>query len=134
MRLIFVYGTLKRNYGLNRVLVAGKGKFITDAVTVEKFSMLDAGYPVVVRRPALARVAGEIWLVPDTLLPELDRIEGAYTRETVQVLGGGHTYDADMYIGKLRVWQSKMPRHVPIDGVLVWPFGRPRLDNTDVVA
>lgn len=134
-RMIFVYGTLKRGYGLNRILTEKGAKFIAEGRTVDKFTMLAAGYPVVVRQPALARVAGEIWSVPETLLPDLDRIEGGYNRERVRVIGGGHVHIVDMYIGKPSEWHVRMMRHVPgADGLLNWPDGNPEYNRTDAIA
>lgn len=131
-RTIFVYGTLKTGYRLNDVLVdAGSKKLAGFALTCERYTMLAAGYPVVMEKPQQARVAGELWRVPESLVPHLDRIEVAYTRQVVRVRFGLHVVEAEMYFGRPDVWDvRKMARHVPSGAnILEWPYGLPAEEN-----
>lgn len=87
--MLFVYGTLKRGWGNNRLL--STSKYICDAVTRDKFVMFRTGFPVLMREPAphLAErfwlpVRGEVYEVNDERTWEdLDGLEGVphmYTR------------------------------------------------------
>lgn len=93
---VFVYGSLKRGHGLNGWLA--DCSTYDGLASLPGFSMYDLGaFPGIV--PALAveqragsePVRGEVWMVPDWMLPALDRVEGVptlYTRERVMVHRG----------------------------------------------
>lgn len=104
---VFVYGTLKRGWGNNRILQTSS-LFVSEAVTKEKYLMLGRGIPYVLElnkpheyaRPIL----GEVWLVQDQeTLDRLDRLEGVaynhYRRKLIKVrdVKGGLFYDAYIY-------------------------------------
>jgi gamma-glutamylcyclotransferase (GGCT)/AIG2-like uncharacterized protein YtfP len=76
MNLVFVYGTLKRG-GSNHAFLQGQ-KFLGDVRTGAGFTLYSLGdYPGMVRaRNDTAGVTGELWEVDDTVLAELDRLEG----------------------------------------------------------
>jgi gamma-glutamylcyclotransferase (GGCT)/AIG2-like uncharacterized protein YtfP len=88
---VFVYGSLKTGHRLNRWL---NESTYEGAAMLYGYRMYDLGaFPGIVPMPEGARrdsecVRGEVWLVPDWLLPSLDRVEGVpnlYTRERVTV-------------------------------------------------
>ena len=76
MTTVFVYGTLKRG-GSNHAFLAGQ-RYLGDARTVPGFTLYSLGdYPGMVRAPGdTAGVTGELWVVDDACLVELDRLEG----------------------------------------------------------
>ncbi len=76
MTTLFIYGTLKRG-GSNHLFLVGQ-KFLGPARTVPGFTLYSLGdYPGMVRAPGdTAGVCGELWVVDDACLAELDRLEG----------------------------------------------------------
>ena len=80
-RTVFVYGTLKRGFYNNRLLVNNRAAFVCEAITVNK-------WPLVVGRWAVPyifqpdneahghNIAGELWSVSKRCLRELDELEG----------------------------------------------------------
>ncbi|MBI2815182.1 MAG: gamma-glutamylcyclotransferase [Opitutae bacterium] len=76
MTRVFVYGTLKRG-GANHAFLAGQ-QFLGPARTQPGFTLYSLGdCPGMVRAPGdTAGVAGELWVVDDACLAELDRLEG----------------------------------------------------------
>jgi gamma-glutamylaminecyclotransferase len=87
MKLLFVYGTLKRGCS-NHSFLAGQN-FVGSASTAPGFALygLD-GYPGMVAGAADAPgVSGEVWSVDDACLARLDELEGTaegiYRREAV---------------------------------------------------
>ncbi len=93
MTIVFLYGTLKRG-GSNHAFVA-RQRFLGPARTVPGFTLYSLGdYPGMVRAPGdTAGVAGELWVVDDACLAELDKLEGVdeghYERHDV-VLAPNH--------------------------------------------
>lgn len=89
MSRIFVYGTLKRG-GRNHRFLAGQ-QFLGPARTLPGFTLYSLGsYPGMVRAPDdTAGVTGELWVVDDACLQELDRLEcigaGLYAREPIRL-------------------------------------------------
>lgn len=76
MTTVFVYGTLKRG-GSNHAFLAGQ-RYLGDARTAPGFTLYSLGdYPGMVRAPGdTTGVTGELWVVDDGCLAELDRLEG----------------------------------------------------------
>lgn len=76
MTRVFVYGTLKRG-GDNHAYLAGQ-QFLGEARTAPGFTLYLLGdYPGMVRAPDdTAGVTGELWMVDDARLAELDKLEG----------------------------------------------------------
>ena len=89
---LFVYGTLKRGHGNHRLLEGAE--FIGRDEAPGR--MYAGGVPVVKpvgRSPGEAGewVKGEVYAVPLTMLPRIDRLEGhpdGYTRTTVTLRSG----------------------------------------------
>ncbi len=76
MTTLFVYGTLKRG-GTNHLFLAGQ-RFLGSARSVAGYTLYSLGdYPGLVRAPGdTAGVTGELWVVNDACLAELDHLEG----------------------------------------------------------
>ena len=132
--LVFVYGTLKRNYGnYHRCLEPYGAKFLGCAVTATGgYVMQDTGFPILWQEePALeylGRARGEIFEVNDEALARCDRLEShpnMYRREKREFVlrtVNGHrskTVEAWVYL-----WQLDRDRSEPMtprsDGTYVW--------------
>lgn len=115
--ILFVYGMLKRGYGLGRRIENQGAEFIQEAV-LDGYSLY--GYGVALMAPNTdGYVEGEVWRVPAALMPEIDQIEGAYTRQTVTLRDGS---TAEAYIAR-QVFSDERdtPRSTwPFDGMPVW--------------
>lgn len=73
---VFVYGTLKRGYGNNRLLREGKSTFLCEATSATpNYSMTVRGVPFL-SEGGTQHVKGELWEVDDKTLERLDRLEG----------------------------------------------------------
>jgi gamma-glutamylaminecyclotransferase len=71
---IFVYGTLKRGLWNYERFLKGSA-FVGEAVSVDRFEMIDVDFPVIRPDEEGQQVAGEIFTVDDEVLAELDRLE-----------------------------------------------------------
>lgn len=112
---VFVYGTLKHNErGGNFWRVIPKEDFVCSDVTEEKFLMTTVGFPYCFVRSAFPDelpdtvedlflpVRGQVMLVDDETLNELDRIEGYpyhYQRRTILTEKG---HECLMYVQETR--------------------------------
>lgn len=126
MHYVFVYGTLKKGYGNNRLLQ--NAKFIDGGVTLTPYDLRDLGaYPVVVDRKR-ARIAGEVYDVTREELQRLDGLEGypnMYGRKKVLVKleQTGIKVQCFMYVGS-EEWIKRMGGPDRIKGVVEDSFGR----------
>lgn len=116
---LFVYGSLQsfRSDILNRM--PGAVCVGYDTTAEWKFAMYDLGEFPAVTTGGHYPVSGELWIVPASSLPDIDRYEGypnLYTRIHVPLLKLGSP--ALMYI------METVPSHAidvdPIGGSLVW--------------
>lgn len=92
----FVYGTLKRGYGNNRILQqSSTAQFVEEGVTAPEFNLYDLGsFPGVTEHGETA-VHGEIWSVSDiSTKNRLDMLEGyrwndpldgLYNKKTIEI-------------------------------------------------
>jgi gamma-glutamylcyclotransferase (GGCT)/AIG2-like uncharacterized protein YtfP len=102
VKLIFVYGTLKRGCS-NHGFLAGQA-FVGDARTAPGYTLYElAGYPGMVAGDALsAGVTGEVWSVDDDCLERLDGLEGTaeglYRRGEVPLLGPFANRQVEAYL------------------------------------
>lgn len=86
VHLVFTYGTLKRGLWNNRILQSGRATFVGTGFTARTFVMFDGGFPYVADpadlepgaawRLAAGNVWGEVWLVNDATMADMDRLEG----------------------------------------------------------
>jgi gamma-glutamylaminecyclotransferase len=107
MNTVFVYGTLKRGYGNNRLIEQGGGEFLGEATTVDAMYLCGEWVPfasdnVPCHEQALP-IRGEVFRVDDATLARLDSLEGhpyAYRRTPTKVLliGDERPLDAEIYI------------------------------------
>jgi len=85
---VFVYGTLMRDHGNHYFL--HNAEFIGTGKTKERYCMrINNGLPYVLRHLELSQICGEVYLVGDITLAELDRLESHpnwYRREEVEIL------------------------------------------------
>jgi len=101
--LVFVYGTLKRDFG-NHHLLNGS-KFIGKALTKEKYALYVSGIPFVIENEPVSQIAGEVYKVDEKTLVRLDRLEGHpgwYCRKIVDVSVDGR--DGDAAERKMKAW------------------------------
>jgi gamma-glutamylcyclotransferase (GGCT)/AIG2-like uncharacterized protein YtfP len=77
---VFVYGTLKREYGNSRLFDGGGGDFLSVATTKDNFLLLDHGCPMALvshTSDLVLPVKGEVWKVNNAAcMARLDRLEG----------------------------------------------------------
>ncbi len=84
--LVFVYGTLQRNFSNHRYLA--ESKFLGTARTQEKYALYSDGLPFLVLNEPVSQIQGELYEVDDITLDLLDDIEGHpdwYRREQVEI-------------------------------------------------
>lgn len=89
---VFVYGTLKRDYGNNYLLT--NSKFICEAFTLQKFLLYDIGFPYAIpvakNHKEGAYIKGELYKLDSVLtLERLDWLEGYpehYRRKIIKVI------------------------------------------------
>ncbi len=102
MKLVFVYGTLKRGFA-NHNFLAGQA-FLGDAVTGPGYALYDLGdYPGMVARAGSAgAITGEVWSVDAACLAQLDALEGTaeemYRRACVPLLAPFADRPVETYI------------------------------------
>lgn len=106
---LFAYGTLQRGERLNGWLESANARFIREAATLPKWTLLDLGYfPAMIRGGSVA-IAGELWLVDEATFTTLDRVEGAYDRVAVTLAGGMAWAWAYVLRGAPAAWHTTTP-------------------------
>lgn len=112
---LFVYGTLMRTYGNNKILQEHNAKFLYES-SVKGFVMWDlGGFPAIVKvelkdAQESCYVTGELWEVSTSCLDATDILEGVdagfYWREKVSLLNGveAFTYTRE-FTDKMTVYQ-----------------------------
>ncbi len=98
MNRIFVYGTLMRGYGNNRLIQ--NGTFVKEGRTLPNFTMVSlGGFPGLLEQGQDA-VVGEVWDVDDSTLKMCDRLEGHPTwyRRTPIELEDGEKVEVYIYL------------------------------------
>jgi gamma-glutamylaminecyclotransferase len=96
---IFVYGTLKRGYGNNRLLQKDTVTFIDEVITKDLFFMNSVGFPYLFPKNifnfnmglVFRRARGELYFTEDErVIANLDALEGEghhYHRKTIAIDG-----------------------------------------------
>lgn len=79
----FVYGTLKRGYGNNRIFQnSPTAQFVEEGITEPKFNLYDLGFFPGVTEDGTTAIKGEIWSVEDEETKRrLDGLEGYYAND-----------------------------------------------------
>lgn len=85
---LFVYGSLKRNESNDSLMK--KCDFVREIVTKPNYKLCDCGtFPGLIHCEDGFEVRGELWDVPDEIIPELDIFEGVpaglYKRDLVEL-------------------------------------------------
>jgi gamma-glutamylcyclotransferase (GGCT)/AIG2-like uncharacterized protein YtfP len=123
---VFVYGTLKRGYGNNRILASSQ--FVEEATTEPDYLVVDSGFPIAVYRSPYQElrlpIQGEIYEVnSEAVLARLDALEGNgrfYTRQR-RVINGRTCWIYELDQGNVR---SAVPEGELLqpddDGVIRW--------------
>jgi len=113
--LVFVYGSLKKNFDNHHVIE--KAKYKCKAKTLKRFDMFEedyANYPYLLERTTIKshNIKGELYEISrHDILNELDKFEDApnyYERRTIKVkIYNGKIKKADAYFMK----EHKVPRN-----------------------
>lgn len=100
------YGTLKKNQCRHHVLE--NSEFISKAKTVDPFRLYEVtngNFPAIVHDPTAQPIEGEVYDIDESLIDDLDAIEGVhlrnplYNREVRKVkLEDGSVKDAIVYV------------------------------------
>lgn len=122
---VFVYGTLKRGFGLHHYLESSE--FVGVAQTVHRYFMADRGCPMVffLAPPGvpLLPVSGELYTVNDKVRATLDRVEGVphlyVPRPLAVILSSAGFCEAMIYMGAHNDRQDWTPAPVE-DGCYCW--------------
>ncbi len=140
-QLLFVYGTLLRGEASHELLAGAR--FVREAKTAPRFSLVDLGtYPGVVRGGDVA-IAGELWVVDIPTLARVDVNEGhpvLFKRQPVELEDGteadAYLLDLDQVRGRRRIrggsWKERGKKVAPEgtsarDAPFVrWTKSRPR--------
>lgn len=135
---VFVYGSLKKGYGLNAML--RECTFVGVGVSARRYKMIHVGYPVITPAEDGHPVRGEIYVVRDSYtMARLDSVESSYNRTPVKVNG---CVDCHVYEGKeywARLFRDEALVKPNADGELVWDgdhtnaWGRPVPDDEEEV-
>lgn len=119
--LFFVYGTLKRGYGNNRIL--GRSEYMGSATTKDTAFLLDYGCPVLIFHDEGKPVRGEVFKVTDdATCYRLDCLEGyprGYDRKEVTVILNGEETTAWVYF-QYDVYEGGQISNRTVDGAFVW--------------
>lgn len=108
---LFVYGTLKRGWGNNRLLEGAK--FVGEAYSHKSYALANGGFPIAYTKyregfPMLP-IKGEVWSVNDSHIARCDRLEGHpdwYRRNTIQATVNGD--DVETYIYEMLEAPSRL--------------------------
>jgi len=100
---LYVYGTLKRD-GCAAYLLT-EARFLGEASTAPHYRLYSAGwFPVMVESEDGQSIQGELWEIPETLIPRLDRYEGSgYLRISVKLNEPFDEIDVTTYLYKGKV-------------------------------
>ena len=72
---LFTYGTLKRGFSNNNLLLDG-AEYVGTAKTLEKYSLYKSGIPYVIKGDAVSHIYGELYRVDELTLKIIDKLEG----------------------------------------------------------
>ena len=111
MHNLFVYGTLKRGYGNNRLLK--RAEILGTATSIGKYHLLAGGFPFMIDsldQDEGARVRGEIYRVNEEELARCDRLEG-HPRFYMRELRAFKLSDGTLLEAWVYLWQSHRGEH-----------------------
>jgi len=122
METVFVYGTLKRGHGNNRLLK--DSKYIGTGLTKNRFVMYEDGIPYVSKGFSLTNISGELYKVSRATLDNLDTLEGHpiwYKREKTII----KTIDKSGNVKLINAWlyfNEMIPPHARINNVGIYGY------------
>ena len=105
---VFVYGTLKSNRHNSDKMI---GKLVGEGLTVNAYTLYDAGFYPVMTREKTTRVLGEVYKVDKKGLQVLDDFEGypdLFFRELIPVSIKGTSLQAFAYFGTPDEYSKKL--------------------------
>lgn len=85
---LFVYGTLKNGFTFHDDYLGGKSLFLGVAYTSPDYTLYVGAQPHLIRETAEKPTKGELYEVEETVLKNIDYLEGhptIYRRETIEV-------------------------------------------------
>ena len=88
-RLLFVYGSLMRGEPANRLLEGAR--FVAESSTAPGFALVDFGDWPGMLREGDGAVRGELYAIPEALVPTLDRYEdhpAVFLRQEIDLADG----------------------------------------------
>lgn len=86
---LFVYGTLKRGYGLQHLLMRAGARYLGDAKTEAGYTLYGSyGIPCLVKQEGASGVKGEVYQLDFSQIGPIDRVESAYQRVPVKLVEG----------------------------------------------
>ena len=84
--LVFVYGTLRKGHGNNRLL--RNSTYLGRSTTSDKYAMYGVGCPIVSDQKEVSKIIGEVYKIDEECLANLDRLEGHpdfYKRKVINI-------------------------------------------------
>lgn len=108
---LFVYGTLQRGYGNNRLLAGAT--FLGPAVSLKPYVLFNCGFPYAVpftkneEKFPLLPITGEVYGVDETILRGCDRLEGHpnwYKRTYINVVRDDEEEEVMIY--EMNTWEE----------------------------
>lgn len=126
---IFVYGTLKRGHGNNRLL-QGVSRFIGSALTVQTYPMLYGYVPVLfkINHPRALRIKGELFEITDKrYIYPIDSLEGHpywYKREIIKVEVDNEIHEAWCYFQDGESFRKTIQRSFNVRFISEYQSGR----------
>ena len=122
---LMVYGTLKRGWGNNRLLV--NATFVGEAVSKKNYVLFDSGIPYAVPftenedTHPLRPIMGEVFEIDADQLRRCDALEGHpnwYRREIINVEVNGH--EEEVFIYEMPEWQGRARVCNTVDDYYKW--------------
>tara|TARA_R110002167_G_scaffold7683_12_gene36198 strand:- start:2012 stop:2368 length:357 start_codon:yes stop_codon:yes gene_type:complete len=104
MEIVFVYGTLRQGYNNHKLLL--NCEFIDAGRTVNNYAMYANGIPYVSDNEQVSQIYGELYLVNQRILFNLDMLEGHpswYKRKKIAIeTFEGKVYNAWLYFNNTK--------------------------------
>ena len=103
---IFVYGTLKKGFGLNYLMDSSKFVGESSLEDYEMYSLMSFA-PFITK--GNGKVFGEVYEISENLLRKIDLFEAKYNREEVDIEVSGKKMKAYVYVIKIDIKKKGLP-------------------------